>query len=95
MTKKNFRPMLTYFDEAHHSAANLYKKLLDYFKPKLWLGMTATPDKRDDNIEGRNIYEIFNYQIAYEIRLQQAMDEYEATDELQPLDYIFSYEILL
>ena len=82
-------------DEAHHSAANSYKKLLDYFKPKLWLGMIATPDKRDDNIEGRNIYEIFNYQIAYEIRLQQAMDEYEATDELQPLDYIFLYEILL
>ena len=37
--------------------------------------MTATPDKRDDNVEGRNIYELFNYQIAYEIRLQQAMEE--------------------
>ena len=37
--------------------------------------MTATPDKRDDDIEGRNIYEIFNHQIAYEIRLQQAMEE--------------------
>ena len=33
--------------------------------------MTATPDKRDDNMEGRNVYELFNYQIAYEIRLQQ------------------------
>ncbi len=63
------------FDEAHHVAANSYKKILDYFTPKLWLGMTATPDKNDDNIEGRNIYEIFNYQIAYEIRLQQAMEE--------------------
>lgn len=31
--------------------------------------MTATPDKRDDDIAGRNIYEIFHYQIAYEIRL--------------------------
>jgi superfamily II DNA or RNA helicase len=37
--------------------------------------MTATPDKRDDNIEGRNVYEIFDHQIAYEIRLQQAMEE--------------------
>ena len=37
--------------------------------------MTATPDKRDDNLEGRNIYEIFNHQIAYEIRLQDAMEE--------------------
>lgn len=62
-------------DEAHHSAANTYQKVMKYFKPKLWLGMTATPDKRDDEAEGRNIYEIFNYQIAYEIRLQQAMEE--------------------
>lgn len=62
-------------DEAHHSSANTYQKVMEYFKPKLWLGMTATPDKRDDNIEGRNIYEIFDYQIAYEIRLQQAMEE--------------------
>lgn len=37
--------------------------------------MTATPDKRDDNIAGRNVYELFNYKIAYEIRLQQAMEE--------------------
>lgn len=62
-------------DEAHHSSADTYQKIMKYFKPKLWLGMTATPDKRDDEIAGRNIYEIFNYQIAYEIRLQQAMEE--------------------
>lgn len=62
-------------DEAHHSAADTYQKVMNYFKPRLWLGMTATPDKRDDEIEGRNIYEIFHYQIAYEIRLQQAMEE--------------------
>lgn len=62
-------------DEAHHSSADTYQKVMSYFKPKLWLGMTATPDKRDDSVAGRNIYEIFNYQIAYEIRLQQAMEE--------------------
>ena len=62
-------------DEAHHVPADTYRKIMDHFTPKLWLGMTATPDKRDDNVEGRNIYEIFNYQIAYEIRLQQAMEE--------------------
>lgn len=62
-------------DEAHHSAANTYQKVMQYFRPKLWLGMTATPDKRDDEIEERNIYEIFHYQIAYEIRLKQAMEE--------------------
>ena len=62
-------------DEAHHSSAATYQKVMNYFEPKLWLGMTATPDKRDDDIAGRNIYEIFHYQIAYEIRLQQAMEE--------------------
>lgn len=62
-------------DEAHHTSADTYQKVMNYFKPRLWLGMTATPDKRDDNDESRNIYEIFNYQIAYEIRLQQAMEE--------------------
>ena len=75
MAEKIVRPILTYADEAHHSSADTYQKVMNYFKPKLWLGMTATPDKRDDHVAGRNIYEIFNYQIAYEIRLQQAMEE--------------------
>ena len=62
-------------DEAHHSSNNIYTKIINYFNPKLFLGMTATPDKRDDNQEGKNIYEIFHYQIAHEIRLQQAMED--------------------
>lgn len=66
---------MTYADEAHHVPADTYQKVMNHFTPKLWLGMTATPDKRDDNMEGRNVYELFNYQIAYEIRLQQAMEE--------------------
>lgn len=70
-------------DEAHHSSADTYQKVMNYFKPKLWNGMTATPDKRDDDVAGRNIYEIYNYQIAYEIRLQQAMEE----DILCPFHY--------
>lgn len=74
---------LIIIDEAHHSSADSYKKIMDYFTPKLWLGMTATPDKRDDNLDGRNIYEIFNHQIAYEIRLQDAMEE----DLLCPFHY--------
>lgn len=74
---------LIIIDEAHHSSAGSYKKVMDYFTPKLWLGMTATPDKRDDNLEGKNIYEIFNHQIAYEIRLQDAMEE----DLLCPFHY--------
>lgn len=48
-------------DEAHHSPANTYQRIMEYFKPKLFLGMTATPDKRDDNIAGKNVYELFNH----------------------------------
>lgn len=70
-------------DEAHHSSAITYKKIMAYFSPRLWLGMTATPDKRDDNIDGRNIYEIFDHEIACEIRLQDAMEE----DLLCPFHY--------
>lgn len=62
-------------DEAHHVPADTYQKIMKHFSPRLWLGMTATPDKRDDNVEGRNVYELFDHQIAYEIRLQQAMEE--------------------
>ena len=72
-TKNHFEAII--YDEAHHTAADSYKKVIDYFTPRLSLGMTATPDKRDDNMEGRNIYEIFNHQIAYEIRLNDAMEE--------------------
>lgn len=70
-------------DEAHHSPANTYQKVMEYFKPKLFLGMTATPDKRDDGDASKNVYELFHYQIAYEIRLQQAMEE----DLLCPFHY--------
>lgn len=78
-------------DEAHHSPANTYQKVMEYFKPKLFLGMTATPDKRDDNIEGRNVYELFHYQIAQEIRLQKAMED----DLLCPFHYFGISDIAL
>ena len=58
-------------DEVHRSGAQTYKKVIEYFKPKFMLGMTATPE-RTDNI---NIYELFDYNIAYEIRLQEAIEE--------------------
>ena len=70
-------------DEAHHSPANTYQKVMEYFTPRLFLGMTATPDKRDDHLEGRNVYELFHYQIAHEIRLQKAMED----DLLCPFHY--------
>ena len=90
MAEKFVRPILTYADEAHHSSNNIYTKVINYFNPKLFLGMTATPDKRDDNQEGKNIYEIFHYQIAHEIRLQQAMEE----DLLCPFHYFGISEVV-
>ena len=38
------------YDEAHHTSADSYKKVMDYFTPKFTLGMAATPDKRDDHV---------------------------------------------
>ena len=58
------------FDEVHHATANMYQKVLHYFQTDFLLGMTATPDRTDSG----NIYEIFDNNIAYEIRLQQALE---------------------
>ncbi len=57
-------------DEVHKAGANSYRKILDYFEPDFLLGMTATPERTD----GQNIYELFDYQVAYEIRLQEALE---------------------
>ena len=66
-------------DEVHKAGADSYKKVINYFKPEFYLGMTATPERTD----GQNIYELFDYNIAYEIRLQDALDN----DMLCPFIY--------
>ena len=65
-------------DECHHVGAESYQKIMQYFKPKFWLGMTASPDTNQ-----YDIYSIFDHHIAYEIRLQQALEE----DLLCPFHY--------
>lgn len=67
-------------DEAHHIGSKIYGKLLDYFTPDFLLGMTATPERSDD----KNIYELFDYNVPYEIRLQEALEE----EMLVPFHYI-------
>ncbi|MGL5278314.1 MAG: DEAD/DEAH box helicase [Cetobacterium sp.] len=57
-------------DEAHHITAKSYEKVINYFKPKFLLGLTATPERCD----GGNIYEIFHMNVPVEIRLQEALD---------------------
>ncbi|QNQ81642.1 DUF3427 domain-containing protein [Lactobacillus sp. PV037] len=78
-------------DEAHRTAAPSYQKIMRHFKPKFWLGMTATPERMDE----QNIFEIFDYNLAFEIRLADALkqgmltpfhyvgvQDYEANDEV-------------
>lgn len=57
-------------DEFHHAAAPSYKKLLEYYQPKILLGLTATPERMD----GKSILPHFNNRIAAEIRLPEAID---------------------
>ena len=57
-------------DEFHHAAAPTYQKLLEYFQPKILLGLTATPERMD----GKSVLGYFNNRIAAEIRLPEAID---------------------
>ena len=57
-------------DETHHAAADSYDKALTYFKPKILLGLTATPERLD----GKSILDYFDHRIAAEIRLPEAID---------------------
>lgn len=56
-------------DEAHRVGAESYQKMMKYFEPELWLGMTASPDRTDKF----DVYAAFDHNIAHEIRLQEAM----------------------
>lgn len=58
-------------DEVHRAGAPTYQKILNYFQPEFLLGMTATPERTD----GYDIFKVFDYNIAYEIRLNQALEE--------------------
>lgn len=58
-------------DEFHHSVNEQYQRIVDYFKPKFLLGLTATPERMD----GKNIYEICDYNVPYEISLKEAINK--------------------
>lgn len=62
---------LIVIDESHHSGAETYQDVMAHFQPKMWLGMTATPERTD----GFDIYSLFGHNIAHEIRLQEALEE--------------------
>lgn len=58
-------------DETHRAGAATYQKILNHFEPKFLLGMTATPERMD----GFDIFNAFDHNIAYEIRLHRALEE--------------------
>ena len=58
-------------DEFHHAINEQYQRIVEYFKPQFLLGLTATPERMD----GRNIYEICDYNVPYEISLKEAINK--------------------
>ncbi|MEN8715868.1 MAG: DUF3427 domain-containing protein [Verrucomicrobiales bacterium] len=66
-------------DEAHRAAANTYERVINHFSPDFLLGMTATPERMD----GFNVFELFDYNVPYEIRLNRALE----ADMLAPFHY--------
>lgn len=72
-------------DEVHRAGSKSYQKIFDYFQPDLWLGMSATPERTDDF----DIYALFDHNIAYEIRLNQALE----ADLLCPFHYFGIHDL--
>ncbi len=58
-------------DEVHHAAASSYRKIIDHFRPKVLLGLTATPERMD----GEDITQDFDGTISAEIRLDDALNK--------------------
>jgi superfamily II DNA or RNA helicase/HKD family nuclease len=57
-------------DEAHRAGADTYQRVIERFRPQFLLGMTATPERTD----GFNVFEIFDFNVPYEIRLSKALE---------------------
>ncbi|MBK7862493.1 MAG: DUF3427 domain-containing protein [Archangiaceae bacterium] len=57
-------------DEFHHAEADTYSALLEHLKPKVLLGLTATPERTD----GKSILGWFDHRIASEVRLWDAIE---------------------
>jgi len=77
-------------DEAHHAADNSYTKILNYFKPKFLLGLTATPERTD----GKDIFNIFDFNRAVNIRLRDSLEKdlvcpfhYFGITDVEGIDY--------
>jgi superfamily II DNA or RNA helicase len=58
-------------DEAHHVAAPSYQRVIDHFKPRELVGLTATPERGD----GSSILSFFDDRISAELRIWEAIDQ--------------------
>ena len=58
-------------DEFHHAVNKQYKNIIEYFKPKFLLGLTATPERMD----GRDIFALCDYNVPYEINLAEGINK--------------------
>ena len=56
-------------DECHHATADSYKRIIDYFKPEFMLGLTATPERMDNE----DVFELFDTNVPFELRLRDAI----------------------
>ncbi|MBR5387281.1 MAG: DUF3427 domain-containing protein [Clostridiales bacterium] len=56
-------------DECHHSTASTYRKIMEYFEPQFYLGITATPERMD----GEDVFAMFDENIPFELRLRDAI----------------------
>jgi superfamily II DNA or RNA helicase len=59
-------------DEAHHAAADTYRRILEHFEPRFILGLTATAERAD----GQNLLELFR-DCAHRLTLQEAVERGE------------------
>lgn len=66
-------------DECHHATAQTYKKIIQYFEPEFLLGLTATPERLDN----QDVFELFDHNVPYELRLRDAI----ANDLVVPFKY--------
>ncbi len=76
-------------DEAHHAVAPGNQKVLNWFKPKFLLGLTATPERMNGDV-----FSVFDNHVAVEIRLRDALKyelvcpfNYFALSDVEGVDY--------
>jgi superfamily II DNA or RNA helicase len=75
---------LIIIDEFHHAAADSYQRVLDYFRPRFLLGITATPDRNDN----KDVYAICDGNVAFRLDFQDAINR----NWLAPFQYFGVYD---